>query len=238
MKTFIKDYKNSQYYKKLFEVKEDIIIAYVGGSYSFRTNHEASDYDINIITNGGKFFTIYYDWHLKYKHKKVHWYYRPIEDFFESICYDLIDYIGLLTLIHIPQENIIYLNPKYENYWNWFYSNRKELLRHICIELGLSCKNFIKTILESESISTKVAQRVYFTCIAAYEFLNKEPNIVLLRNISKAKRPGNNLNSLEISELKALLNTFLNEIKAFNLYENRAKLKDFKNKFNFSAAGL
>jgi hypothetical protein len=61
MKTFIESYRNSEYYNKLFDVDSDIIIIYVGGSYSFKTNHEASDYDINVVTNGGEFFSVYLD---------------------------------------------------------------------------------------------------------------------------------------------------------------------------------
>jgi hypothetical protein len=72
MNTFINDYKKSKYYPKLFEVDSDIIIAYLGGSYSFQTNHEDSDYDINVITIDSDFFSVYFDWHLKYKNRTVH----------------------------------------------------------------------------------------------------------------------------------------------------------------------
>jgi predicted nucleotidyltransferase len=72
MDTFIEDYKKSEYYKKLFETESEIIAIYLGGSYSFKTNHDTSDYDINVITNGGDFISVYLDWHLKYKHKTVH----------------------------------------------------------------------------------------------------------------------------------------------------------------------
>jgi hypothetical protein len=61
MSTFISDYKKSKYYPKLFEVDSDIVVAYLGGSYSFKTNHENSDYDINVITIDSEFFSVYFD---------------------------------------------------------------------------------------------------------------------------------------------------------------------------------
>lgn len=233
MSTFINDYKNSIYYSKLFEVDSDIIIAYLGGSYSFKTNHDKSDYDINVITNGGEFFSVYFDWHLKYKNRKVHWYYRPIVDFFKLTCYDIVDYIGVLTLLHIPEENIVYLNPKYEKQWKYFYENRDLLLKHICIELGLSCRNFINFVLNLNTLNNRYAQRTYFICLAAYYHLGILPDFELLKRVSKAKRKENTITQLEFDTVKKLLQKFLDSLTDFNLNTNRALLRSLEKEFKF-----
>lgn len=233
MNTFINEYKNSIYYPRLFEVDSDIIIAYLGGSYSFKTNHDKSDYDINVITLDSDFFSVYFDWHLKYKSKTVHWYYRPVSDFFRLTCYDLIDYVGVLTLLHIPKENIIYLNPKYEHQWNYLYDHRDQLLKHICIELGLSVKSFINFVLESDLLKARQAQRVYFICLAAYYHLNIAPDYVLLKKVSKAKHTESTITQTEFDTIKKLLQKFLDSLADFNLDSNRALLKSLEKDFKF-----
>ena len=233
MKEFINSYKSSPYYSRLFEFENDIIVAYVGGSHSFQTSHDKSDFDINVITKGGEFFSVYFDWHLKYKNRTVHWYYRPIADFFKTTCYDIVDYIGLLTLLHIPQENIIYLNPKYEMQWNEFYEKRDLLLKCFCIELGLCCTSFIKFILGLEQLDNIYAQRVYFVCIAAFYHLGITPDFELLRRISKAKRKPVELNQEDFQEVKKLLNRFLDSVKNFDLKTNRSSLRNLENNFKF-----
>lgn len=233
MSTFISDYKKSKYYPKLFEVDSDIVIAYLGGSYSFKTNHENSDYDINVITIDSEFFSVYFDWHLKYKTKTVHWYYRPITDFFKLTCYDIIDYIGVLTLLHIPEENIVYLNPKYEKQWKYFYENRDLLLKHICIELGLSCKSFINFVLNLNTLNNIYAQRTYFVCIAAYYHLGISPDFELLKRVSKAKRTVNELSQIDFQEIKCLLTNFISALNDYDLKTNRTGLRALENQFKF-----
>lgn len=235
MKTFIESYRNSDYYNKLFDVDSDIIIIYVGGSYSFKTNHEASDYDINVVTNGGEFFSVYLDWHLKYKHRTVHWYYRPIVDFFKLICYDLHDYIGVMTLMNIPEENIIYLNPKYEQQWKHLYENRDRLLKHMCIELGLSCKSYINFILKADEIKATRdrTQRIYFICIAAYFLLGISPDYQLLKAISRSKRLELPFKAEELIQIKELLQKYLTALEGFDLVENRNELRSLESEFKF-----
>ena len=233
MKDFLNSYKNSKYYPKLFEVDDDIIIAYVGGSFSFQTNHNDSDFDINVITNGGEFFSVYFDWHLKYKGRKVHWYYRPVVDFFKLTCYDLTDYIGVLTLLHIPQENVVYLNPKYEKQWNYLYENRDLLLKHICIELGISCKSFINFVLSRNNLECSYAQRTYFASIAAYYHLGISHDFELLKRVSKAKRASTKLSQEDFQEIKKLLSKFIESLKDFDLKTNRIELRALESKFKF-----
>lgn len=235
MKTFIEEYKNLEYYKKLFQANSDIIIIYVGGSYSFKANHEASDYDINIITNGGDFINAYLDWHLKYKGKTVHWYYRPVVDFFRLTCYDLHDYIGVMTLMNIPEENIIYLNPKYEQQWKNLYANRERLLNHMCIELGLSCKSYIEHLLQANEFNNNRdrSQRIYFICIAAYYLIGIEPDYQLLKTISKSKRLKTTIDPDGADQIKELLQKYLLELKPFDLIKNRDQLRSLEDEFKF-----
>ena len=72
------DFLNSPFYKNLF-LNKDIIGIYVGGSRLTNVIDEKSDYDLVILTNGGKYENVNKHAFIKWCDSiKLHWYYIPI----------------------------------------------------------------------------------------------------------------------------------------------------------------
>ena len=88
-------------------------------------------------------------------------------------------------------------------------------------------------MLELDLLGAEQAQRVYFTCLAAYYHLKITPDYALLKKVSKAKRKENTITQVEFDTVKKLLQKFLDSLTDFNLDTNRSLLRSLEKEFKF-----
>jgi hypothetical protein len=185
---FISKFKQTSYYKQLFEIKEDILLIFLGGSRCRNLAHDLSDYDIGIITLKGDYKNIYWQCYLKYNNKKVHWYYCPIQWFFNAECTNLYSYTGILSLREVSDDIILYKNPKYEKILEEFFKIRKKLLIPVCYQIFDFKKDYIADILNKGCIlSEHLGKTLYFLCLTSYYLFDEPFDVDFLKVIKLSK---------------------------------------------------
>ena len=178
MSDFISKFKQSVYYKQLFETDQEILLIYLGGSRCFNVTNEFSDYDINITTLNGGFKNMHDEYYLTYNGVKVHWFYRSLRYFFESPCTDLWTYSGILTLKGISDDLIIYKNPNpyYNSILEQLIGISTDLLVPISYNIFEYNRSYLENILNSGDVLIRYYDKkaIYFLVLASY-FILKEP---------------------------------------------------------------
>ena len=188
MNEFIYKFKQTSYYKNLFNIEEDILLIYIGGSRCFNTSHEFSDYDITIITSGGSFKDAIDECYVTYKGQKIHWYYCPIQWLFKTDHTDMYHYIGALTLRCIDSSTILYKNNNYNNVINHLYKLSKKLLPIVCYCLfEFKRASVMEVIQEDIAINEYSAKTLYYMCLASYFVMDEPLDTTLLRKLSLSK---------------------------------------------------
>lgn len=199
--TFISDLKNSPYYDRLI-FRDDILCLYVGGSNSVGTFDSNSDFDLVAITLSGESFDASQEVYLKYKGKKVHWYYWSIKDIFKLYT-DCVWLAGIIYFKNIRQELIIYLNTNYQKLWDLLLQYRDAISRLACYQLFYSHEDKISTVLaKKDLLAIPPHKSMYHLCLAT-SYLLKEPiDIELLCDLKlicrQPLKPTTNKSALEI----------------------------------------
>ena len=191
MNNFISKFKQTSYYQKMFETKEEILLIYVGGSRCFGTTNEYSDYDINIITLDGGFTNIHPIYYLMYNDKKVHWFYRSISSYFDSKCDSLWLYTGILTLRGISDDVILYKNPdpKYQAILEKLYKISADLLVPISYNIFEHQKEYIQQIIDAGDILPEHYRKaLYFLCLTSFCMLKEPLDVDFLKAINNSRR--------------------------------------------------
>jgi predicted nucleotidyltransferase len=185
MKAFIEKFKQTKYYKDIVNIEEEIVLIYVGGSRCFGTDHEYSDYDITIITDGGIFRSAHQECFLRYNGKKVHWYYCPIEWFSHLYYEDIYNYIGALVPKYLDESTIIYKNPKYDNYLSKLKETSNKLSSNISRNLFKVEQKYIQKVLnKTEDLEDCPSKVLYYLVLASYEITNEQLDVDFLRRLS------------------------------------------------------
>ncbi len=188
MNEFISKFKQTSYYQNLFDIEDEILLIYIGGSRCYGTMHELSDYDITIITLNGEFKNMHKYLYLMYNGKKVHWYYLPIKHFFYGKCTDIWDYTGILTLKGISDDLILYKNLKYEKILEKLLELKNEIIHPVCYNILEFKKDYVENLLRNGCISTEYfAKDLYFLCLASYCLLDEPIDKDFLKAINLSR---------------------------------------------------
>lgn len=192
MDDFISKFKQTSYYKDLFNIKEEILFIFLSGSRCRNLMHDFSDYDIGIVTLNGECRNMYWQCYVKYDNNKVHWYYCPIKWLFSAECTNIYDYTGILALRELSDNIILYKNPKYESVIEELYKLRKELLVPICYQIFEFRKDFITEILSKGILQKhiRLSKNLYFLCLTSYYLFNEPFEIDFLKTIKLSKYHG------------------------------------------------
>ena len=230
LNTFISDLKKSPYYGK-YIFNNDIMCLYIGGSTSAGTRDEHSDFDLVAITVSGSSFDADKGIYLRYKGKKVHWYYWPVKEVFK-LYNDCVWLAGSIYFKNIKPEAIIYLNPEYEELWALLLQYNSAISRLACYKLFNTMQTEIATILDAKDILAITPHKgIYHLCLATNYLLNEKLNLEFLCDLKAiCNRPPNPTTCKIALEV---INTGLNYIKEFpiNVEEELNKLyADFSKK--------
>ena len=227
MNSFITKFKQTSYYKQLFEIDEEILLVYIGGSRCFNTINEHSDYDINIITLDGKFVDQYTDYYLIYNNTKVHCFYRPILNFFDAVCTNIYTYTGILTLNGISDSVILYKNPKYEKILDALYNIRTKIMPSVCYEI-INCKRgYITDLLNQNTI--RYTKNLYFLCLASYYLFNEPLDVDFLKAVNYSKHCKSLSNDYKQKALERL--TLCKNYIDQNILDTKTTLENLRNEF-------
>lgn len=205
MKKFIEAFKKTSYYKELFNSSSEILAIFILGSMSTGIIDEDSDYDIVILTLDGEYVDASKYEHLKYRNRKVHWYYKSIKDLFDNRHTYGMRYIGMMQIRNICKDLIIYENPKCIN-----ILHRLCDLKDIVGNAGMyglfnSKRSLVDDILAKGKILEKhYTKFLYHLCLASYYLMEEEPNKDFLRELKsiKSKPVSDEYKQLAIERLK------------------------------------
>ena len=180
---FIADLTNSKFYRMLFDGK-DVVMIYIAGSRIYNVLDDRSDYDIVVITN--KDDQDYPNEYLTYKGKKVHWYWRNIDNFIETGKTYTMRYYGNVLFGYICEDCIIYKNEKYADKINDLLNNK----RYIAINGAKLFYNAMKPLVERICEKSRIDEFDYtkylgHLCVTSYYVLNEPIDKEL---VLKAKR--------------------------------------------------
>ena len=184
---FIKDFKNSIYYKNIFteSASNSILGIYIVGSTCLGLNDDLSDYDLVILTVGGEHINTADELIIKYKGKKVHWWYFPVEDLFKLKAKDLRTLTPVQLYSFLDVKYLIYENKTYNSLLNLIYTYKQDISRLNWYKLYEDHKKVINNILACGSIEPRYYsyKYIYHLCVATYNLYNKPFDIEYLKEI-------------------------------------------------------
>lgn len=180
---FIADLTNSKFYRMLFDGK-DVVMIYIAGSRIYNVLDDRSDYDIVVITN--KDDQDYPNEYLTYKGKKVHWYWRNIDNFIETGKTYTMRYYGNVLFGHICEDCIIYKNEKYADKINDLLNNKRDIAINGAKLFYNAMKPLVERICEKSRIDEfDYTKYLGHLCVTSYYVLNEPIDKEL---VLKAKR--------------------------------------------------
>ena len=168
---FIADLTNSKFYRMLFDGK-DVVMIYIAGSRIYNVLDNRSDYDIIVITN--KDDQDYPDEYLTYKGKKVHWYWRNIDNFIETGNTYAMRYYGNVLFGYICEDCIIYKNEKYADKINDLLNNKRDIAINGAKLFYNAMKPLVERICEKSRIDEfDYTKYLGHLCVTSYYVLNE-----------------------------------------------------------------
>lgn len=168
---FIADLTNSKFYRMLFDGK-DVVMIYIAGSRIYNVLDNRSDYDIVVITN--KDDQDYPDEYLTYKGKKVHWYWRNIDNFIETGNTYAMRYYGNVLFGYICEDCIIYKNEKYADKINDLLNNKRDIAINGAKLFYNAMKPLVERICEKSRIDEfDYTKYLGHLCVTSYYVLNE-----------------------------------------------------------------
>jgi hypothetical protein len=147
-----------------------------------------SDYDIVILTLDSEYIDSSKYEYLKYKNRKVHWYYKSIKDLFDIGHNYGMRYIGMMQIRNICKDLIIYENPKYINILHRLYD-----LKDIVGIAGMYGLFNAKRCLVDDILTKGKILEIHYTkflyhlCLVSYYLMEEEPNKDFLRELKSIK---------------------------------------------------
>ena len=186
MTEFIQAFKETSYYRSLFDSYE-ILGIYLLGSRCTGIVDDDSDYDIAILTLNGDDKDVSKHEYLMYKDKKVHWYYCPISTLLK-ITYNTLKILCSIQLRNLRDDLIIYENPKYSNMLQSLHELKYDISVLGIYRLFEAKKDFIsKVIAEGQILEEHYSKYLYHLCVASYYLVNEEPDKDFLRTLKRIK---------------------------------------------------
>lgn len=168
---FIADLTNSKFYRMLFDGK-DVVMIYIAGSRIYNVLDDRSDYDIVVITN--KDDQDYPDEYLTYKGKKVHWYWRNIDNFIETGKTYTMSYYGNVLFGYIRDDCIVYKNEAYSDKIKDLLARKKEIASNGVRLFYASQKQLVESICEKSRIDeSDYTKFLGHLCVTSYYVLNE-----------------------------------------------------------------
>ena len=188
MSILMNEFKESEYYKRIFK-NHKVVILYVSGSRLCGITDERSDYDLIAIvdediqeTNPNEF--IMYEDSIK-----IHWYYRSFKTFKDlSVNGTNLNIIGGIQFRNLNSDAILYQNEEYESQINELLSEKETISNNSCKALYNRLSKLVDDIISDNAISEKnYTKMIYHLCVASYYLNGDEPDISFLKKIKRIR---------------------------------------------------
>lgn len=166
-----KSLKNSKYFSYLFQNK-NVIAIYWTGSRKNDLVDEFSDFDIVVMTQGNEWEEPLYS--LKYKNKKMHWYFIGIEYFFKDNT-NFLHSTGQMDLIDIKEQHFLYINSKYKEIIELFIKNKKTLSYFAALNMIKNWSN-LKIVLKEKEIKQIRRSKYFYHFCYLYDNIHSLPH--------------------------------------------------------------
>lgn len=168
---FSDELRNSKFYENLFG-GYNVVMIYVAGSQLYGVKDDRSDYDLIVLVDGDCIYEP--NEYLMYKDKKVHWYWRNINDFvvngnaWAMLCY------GNLLFGYICDDCIIYKNEKYTDKINDLLNNKRDIAINGAKLFCSAMKPLVERICEKSRIDEfDYTKYLGHLCVTSYYVLDE-----------------------------------------------------------------
>ncbi len=188
MNTLMNEFKESEYYQRIFK-NHKVVILYVSGSRLYGITDERSDYDLIAIVDED-IPEMYPNEFIMYEDSiKIHWYYRSLKTFKDlSVNGTNLNIVGGIQFRNLNSDTILYQNEEYESQINELLSEKNVISNNSCKALYNRFPKLVDDIISDNAISEKnYTKMIYHLCVASYYLNGDEPDISFLKKIKRIR---------------------------------------------------
>ena len=184
MNTLMNEFKESEYYQRIFK-NHKIVLLYISGSRLYGITDERSDYDLIAIVDEDIPETRPNEFIMYEDSIKIHWYYRSLKTFKNlSVNGTNLNIVGGIQLRNLNSDTILYQNEEYESQINELLSEKETISNNSCKALYNRLSKLVDDIISDNSIVEKnYTKMIYHLCVASYYLNGDEPDILFLMRI-------------------------------------------------------
>ena len=188
MSILMNEFKESEYYQRIFK-NHKIVILYVSGSRLCGITDERSDYDLIAIVDEDIPETYPNEFIMYEDSIKIHWYYRSLKTFKDlSVNGTNLNIVGGIQFRNLNSDTILYQNKEYESQINELLSEKNVISNNSCKALYNRLKELVDSIISDNAISEKnYTKMIYHLCVASYYLNGDEPDISFLKRIKRIR---------------------------------------------------
>ena len=188
MSILMNEFKESEYYQRIFK-NHKVVILYVSGSRLCGITDERSDYDLIAIVDEDIPETYPNEFIMYEDSIKIHWYYRSLKTFKDlSVNGTNLNIIGGIQFRNLNSDAILYQNKEYESQINELLSEKNVISNNSCKALYNRLKELVDSIISDNAISERnYTKMIYHLCLASYYLNGDEPDISFLKKIKRIR---------------------------------------------------
>ena len=188
MSILMNEFKESEYYQRIFK-NHKVVILYVSGSRLCGITDERSDYDLIAIVDEDITETYPNEFIMYEDSIKIHWYYRSLKTFKDlSVNGTNLNIVGGIQFRNLNSDTILYQNKEYESKINELLSEKNVISNNSWKALYNRLKELVDSIISDNAISEKnYTKMIYHLCLASYYLNGDEPDISFLKKIKRIR---------------------------------------------------
>ena len=187
MKEFIEKFQKTSFFQEILQEREVIAILLLG-SRIVGVIDEESDYDLVALVPNGSYQDVGKEKYLRYKDKKVHWYYTPITEWYKQQENGVLVYLCPLQFYNLTEDFILYKNPKWEKHINFLLNKKKQISDLAARALHFYYNGYIQEIIATNTIKEKDHSKfLYHLSVASYFLLDEPLDIEFLKKIKRIR---------------------------------------------------
>ena len=188
MNTLMNEFKESEYYQRIFK-NHKIVLLYISGSRLYGIIDERSDYDLIAIVDEDIPETRPNEFIMYEDSIKIHWYYRSLKTFkYLSVNGTNLNIVGGIQFRNLNSDTILYQNEEYESQINELLSEKETISNNSCKALYNRLSKLVDDIISDNAIVEKnYTKMIYHLCVASYYLNGDELDISFLKRIKRIR---------------------------------------------------
>lgn len=215
MNTLMNDFKESEYYQRIFK-NHNVVLLYVSGSRLYGVIDERSDYDLVAIVDEDNPEMCPNEFIMYEDSIKIHWYYTSLKSFRDSsINGRNFEITGGIQFRNINKDFILYQNKEYESEINKLLSEKNLISKNSSKALYYRYEKLVNEILSKNKIEEEnYTKMIYHLCMASYYLNSDSPDIEFLKRIKRIRwQPvSDEYKNLAVERLRILQNKIKEDI--------------------------